>query len=357
MQKTTSTKGWRTLNIEPLKPYLFDYLQNAGIVWKKEGKLYKALCIHHNESRPSMAYHSNSHSVHCYSCGYHADIVKAHATLRGLHYKVDFLEIISELSEFLNVSLDSAINYEPSYKTNIKKRVENLTSSTKKRAELKLRQILTTYSRDDWRSALYEKCKLILDEPSDHWEWMLKALFPMDALIWLGKNEFDSNSQSIKPLREHIKFDHIDHIANRPCNKFSLSQFKRCSKGRRNDYVEKCEYILIECDELIGFKAKTPKEREENKRLNCALVFWLMSFNDMELRAVYDTGNKSLHAIFDRPPDETMRQLINIVKSDSFGIDSQSFDKPAIPLRLPESIHEKTKEKCDLLYLNPKYNN
>lgn len=345
------------LNIEPLKPFLFDYLQNAGIEWKKEGNLYKALCINHSESRPSMAYHADSHSVHCYSCGYHADIVKAHATLRGLHHKVDFIEIVRELADSLNVSLDSPINYIPSYTTNIQKTVGNLALDAKKRAELKLRNILETYSRDNWRCALYGKSKIILDYPSHHWEWLLKALFPIDAHIWLGKDPFDSTPESIKPLKDWIAFDDLEEIANRPADRFALAQFEPEAKGRRNEYVSKCEYILIECDELIGFKAQTAEEKEENKKLNCAFILWLMSLENMQLRAVYDSGNKSLHAIFDRPPERTMKLLSDIVKSDSFGVDSQSFDQPAIPLRLPKSKHEQTNQESNLLYLNPRYNN
>ena len=86
------------LDVAPIRPFLFDYLQSAGVKWKKQGSGYVAKCIAHKDSNPSMAYYKGSHHVHCFACGFHQDIVGVHAELTGRSVKTDFKALVSEFT-------------------------------------------------------------------------------------------------------------------------------------------------------------------------------------------------------------------------------------------------------------------
>jgi hypothetical protein len=60
-------------------------LLSHGVELQKEGAGYRAKCINHDDSNPSMQVYTKSgdHHCHCYACGYHADTIGVYMTLTG----------------------------------------------------------------------------------------------------------------------------------------------------------------------------------------------------------------------------------------------------------------------------------
>lgn len=72
----------------------------------------------------------------------------------------------------------------------------------------------------------------------------------------------------------------------------------------------------------------------------------------MNLRAVIDTGGKSLHGWFDRPSPEGIDALKTLLHG--LAIDAAVFDRcSSNPLRAPGCQHEGTGKIAQLLYLKP----
>ena len=101
-------------------------------------------------------------------------------------------------------------------------------------------------------------------------------------------------------------------------------------------------------------KPETDAEKERNKQLTAALALYAVDKLGLNLRAVIDTGNKSLHLWADRPPEDALEAIREML--DGFRIDSSAFDHSNIPLRMPHCIHSsEIQNPAKLLYLKPFY--
>ena len=128
--------------------------------------------------------------------------------------------------------------------------------------------------------------------------------------------------------------------------------FDSDSINRKNECVKFDPYIVIECDEIIGHEPKTKAEKAQNKKLGAALIRYAQDRLGLILRAVIDTGNKSLHAWFDRPSLADFEALSS--KAKALCIDKGVLDQCQFsPLRLPGCIHSKSQSPATLIYLNP----
>lgn len=122
--------------------------------------------------------------------------------------------------------------------------------------------------------------------------------------------------------------------------------------SRSLDSVSSSPYIILESDDLIGLKPTTPEEREANKALSFALIGYAVHVLGLTLRAAIDTGGKSLHAWFDRPPANELAALEQL--ADGLRIDSGLLTTcQAAPLRMPHCMHDKTNTRAQLIFLNP----
>ena len=46
-----------------------------------------ALCLWHNDNKPSMKYYDKTNQVHCFSCGKHGDVIDVVMQQRGVSFK------------------------------------------------------------------------------------------------------------------------------------------------------------------------------------------------------------------------------------------------------------------------------
>lgn len=336
--------------ISQLKPFFKEDLRRRGVEIKTAQRNVVARCPVHEEKTGSFAIYEEH--GHCFGCGWHGDIVDLEAYFSGRCSQRDFVAIVKDLSERYGVSqgLESGTrlgHHRKSVGTQESAKVE----ANKAASELKLK-VLSEYDNSTWRAVFLEQSPQVLDNPSQEWRWLLQSLFQSEDRIWLG-GRFDSHARNFQLLRNVAKLDLPDELIPRSSDCFALGRFREDAQGRRSECLLGCDFILIECDELIDKKAENCEEREQNKRLNAAVIRWLNTYEDMTLRAIYDTGGKSLHSIWDKPPEKTLELLKGYC--EPLGIDSQPLTSATAPLRLPESLHEKTGEPASLLYLNPKF--
>jgi hypothetical protein len=156
-----------------------------------------------------------------------------------------------------------------------------------------------------------------------------------------GKEKHRAN---FKTCREWLSSDYLP-------SRIAAGHFKPGSFSRSEENLEDSSFLIVESDDLIGKKPTDAGERNENKSLSYALAGYCQKELGLHLRAVIDTGNKSLHLWFDRPPPNALAAVRTLAAG--LRIDTGLLDSCATaPLRMPGCIHEKTKLPATLLYLN-----
>lgn len=210
-----------------------------------------------------------------------------------------------------------------------------------------LEKRLAPYLLDSWRAELFDRSPIHLEcidaIPRD----FLKCLFPMDAILWMGNDEYAAGSEqhrvNFKPCREWLKLEALPP-------RIAPAHFLQDSFSRSSVNVTSSPFIIIECDDIIGVKPCTDSQKERNKQLTAALALYAEDKLGLNLRAVIDTSNKSLHLWFDRPPPDAMEAIRKMLAG--LRIDPGPFEQSHIPLRMPHCIHHKTNQSARLLYLN-----
>tara|TARA_R110001632_G_scaffold216211_1_gene343651 strand:- start:6224 stop:7273 length:1050 start_codon:yes stop_codon:yes gene_type:complete len=344
-------------NISELKPFFSDHLSNQGIGIKPKSMKSLIPCPFHDEKTPSFQV-SIDHG-HCYGCGWHGDIIDLEASISSRCRTRDFRAIVKDLAETYHVDIgddsdtssSKRIRSAKSKANNTLIHEETITEQAKLEIQKFTHEKLANYNDEQWRFNLMDSSPVYTDDPSQEWRILLQGIFPPNSTIWTG-GRYDSDSSNFHLLRDIVQLDRPDDLILKASDCFALGRFQANAQARRSEYVMGCDYILIESDELIGNKADTDEERERNKRMSASMIQWLSCYDEMTLRVVYDTGGKSLHSIWDKPPDDTMELLKPF--SESLGIDPQPLTNSTAPLRLPLSKHEKTGKPARLLYLNPK---
>ena len=223
---------------------------------------------------------------------------------------------------------------------------ENLTRRIQEILEKKLAPYVST----DWQANLQHASPIRFEHPEAAPHDFITSLFKPDDILWLGEIG-DSGKQEhaahFKTCREWLRIDRLPP-------RIAGGTFHTGSISRGKDSVNTSPFILIESDDLIGHKPSTPKERERNKALSSALIAYAQDKLGLNLRAVIDTGNRSLHAWFDRPPEPEM----NAIRKMAAGlrIDQSILEScQSSPLRMPHCIHEKTQTPARLLYISPEH--
>lgn len=207
---------------------------------------------------------------------------------------------------------------------------------------------LAPYIDDCWRLELLDTSPIRFYEPDDTPKDLVQFLFNSSDVLWLG-GQYDTgkpkHAANFKTCAEWVKCETLP-------TRVAAGTFKAGSISRCNNNVLTSPFIIIESDDLIGHKPTTPEGKERNKQLGAALIRYAQECLGLTLRAVIDTGNKSLHAWFDKPPESDLRAIKRM--ADGLRIDTGVIDNcQSSPLRMPHCIHEVTKQMARLLYLNP----
>ena len=167
--------------------------------------------------------------------------------------------------------------------------------------------------------------------PEDHWKLLLVALFRDEDVIWCGRDERDSgpgHEDRFRPVAEWM------HERSCPGPLVCPHPFKPGTCSRSNDNVVEPRYLIVESDHL-------------SKGQVGAIFRWIEAKIGPRLRAVVDTGSKSLHGWFEYPAPAVFDDLKVILPLLS--CDGKMFTLSQ-PCRLPSHANPKTGNMQTLLY-------
>lgn len=209
--------------------------------------------------------------------------------------------------------------------------------------------LLAPYLSQDWRYDFWEASTIrIPHELHEQARLFVRHLFHPEEILWMG-DEKDSGQQrhaSLFRTREQWETE-----VNFP-PRIAPGVFRSGSFSRSGDNITAAPFIIIESDDIIGKKPETQEERDENRKQCAALIAFMRDNFSLSLRAVIDTGGKSLHAWFDCPTTDELEAIAEI--ANGLAIDSAAITRAHNPMRLPSCIHEGTKQPAQLIYLKPR---
>jgi hypothetical protein len=170
----------------------------------------------------------------------------------------------------------------------------------------------------------------------------LEILFSPEEILWCGdpadtgQERHQSNFKTQKEWRNDLR--KCWTVGRYTC----ASTFKPGTYSRANVNVAETKYLIVEGDHVLGKTPETDAEKLSNKNACGAIFNWLRMGAGLRLRAVVDSGNKSLHGWFDMPTAEKLEELRVVLPA--MGCDRAMF-KPTQPARLAGLIRENGNEQ------------
>lgn len=154
------------------------------------------------------------------------------------------------------------------------------------------------------------------DEPHEDWHLFLTLFDGMEGELWCG-DKYDSGGEK---HRENFKSIEEWSLVDKPPAPFtSTALFKPGTVSRCSLSVISRPYLVLESDSLT-------------KGQMGAVLKWFKKCAYWPLRAIIDTGNKSLHGWFEMPPQEWLPDLQ--ITLAAMQMDAAML-KPSQPVRLP----------------------
>ena len=229
------------------------------------------------------------------------------------------------------------------------KEIEKLQAPRRTQAlEDSLASRLAPYLSDSWRVDFLDSSPMNFDSPSDIRHDFIKSLFHADQVIWMGESRHESGSPrhkaNFKTCKEWLKLPRLPQL-------IAPGTFTAGVQSKASENVLTKPFLIIECDELVGFKPESLNDRERNKQLSHALIRYVENELGLTLRAAIETGGKSIHAWFDRPSDEAVNALLAM--ADGLRIDKGPIDQGHYPLRAHGCQYKATNNHSQILFLNP----
>lgn len=348
-------------DLDLIKSMLPEYLEHIGIVITRRTDTHlECLCPLHSDSSPSFTADliGGVWVWKCWPCDLGGTVIDLHADLNGISRRSH--EAIIGTAELLGVS-DNGESLptmtadqrkanpgriaEQAEQLRKKEKIDSITDALSHRRE----RILAPYLSESWRADLWDDSPTILDSPiEDDAKLFIRSLYLPEDILWLG-DQFDSGKpEHSANFRAASAWLTLESLPPR----MASGTFKQGVHSRSDSNLISSPFIVIESDDLIGHKPTDDLEREENKMLCAALILLCRDRFKLTLRAVIDTGGKSLHGWFDRPSPEALEALLSI--AGGLAIDAAVVARAANPLRLPGCLHKSTARPACLLYLNSK---
>jgi hypothetical protein len=187
------------------------------------------------------------------------------------------------------------------------------------------------------------------------WKLFLAGLFRPEDVVWIG-DTFNTgkaeHARHFRTVRDWLKLEIPPGPLVCPAT-FSAGAFSRCEAS-----ITARPFIVLEGDAVLpGIAAKAAKkepltepEKYSNQAACGAVLNWVRRNTALELRAVVDSGSKSLHGWFDCPDANELEELKRLIPA--LGMDPATL-RPAQPVRLPGVMRPGARRWQRLLYLNP----
>ena len=171
-------------------------------------------------------------------------------------------------------------------------------------------------------------------EPIEDWHLFLGLFEGMEGSLWCGDvtdSGQEHHSENFKPTDEWL-------LSPEPPGAFTCSAlFAPGTTSRRNANVTSRPYLVMESDKLT-------------KGQMGAVLRWFNVGMHWPLRAIIDTGGKSLHGWMDMPPQEWLPELQIIVEAMDM---DPAMLKPSQPVRLPGVPRDNKFQR--LIYYAPRH--
>ena len=211
------------------------------------------------------------------------------------------------------------------------------------------RRIKTKHFTDCWRSMIHEGSPLQFDieDPRNAAE-LIHHLFEPNDFIWNGGLASSGSPSHAANFLTAVELLKKSCIGDRITGSTFKTNIPRLH-NRAKEHIDRRLFILVESDDLIGKKPENKAEAEENKALSACLFPFLTMLN-VTIRAVIDSGGKSLHFWVDYSEHN---EALLLKLAEGLHLDRLVIANGAAPLRLPGCIHEKTMKPANLIYLNP----
>ncbi|MDB4313974.1 CHC2 zinc finger domain-containing protein [Akkermansiaceae bacterium] len=351
-----------TDKLDQIKEMLPHYLERYWLekIYRKTETSFQLHCPFHEDKTPSFTADNKKGTwlFKCFSCGRAGSVIDLHAGTAGLDPRS--YDAIQATAQAVGIELGQSTPPSPAERREWAIRRREAAKQARDNARKKEEQEkLTTYQRqtllqklqpylsDDWRADLYHSSPLWTETPEESVSAFVGNLFPLDEIIWMGET-YDTGQErhreNFRTTREWLKETSLPP-------RIAAGTFRPGSFSRSKDNLESSPFLIIESDDLIGKKPTNAGERNENKSLSYALAGYCQQELGLHLRAVIDTGNKSLHLWFDQPPPKALAAVRML--APGLCIDTGLLDSCATaPLRMPGCLHEKTHLPATLLYLN-----
>lgn len=347
--------------LDQIKEMLPHYLERYWLekIHRKTDSSFLLHCPFHEDKTPSFTADNKKGTwlFKCFSCGRAGSIIDLLAEDAGLNPRS--YRAIQATAQAVGIQLEQSPLPTPTERREWARRRQEAAKlardSARKKDELEklaayqeqtLNQKLQPYLSTDWRADLYHSSPIWTDTPEESPLAFLNILFPPEATLWMGEpydTGLERHRENFKRTRNWLK-----EAALPP--RLAAGQFQVSSHSRSRANLESSPFLIIESDDLIGHKPTNAGGREQNKALSYALARYCQHELGLHLRAVIDTGNKSLHLWFDRPPPRALAAIR--ILAPGLRIDTGLLDSCATsPLRMPGCIHEKTNIPASLLYL------
>ena len=213
---------------------------------------------------------------------------------------------------------------------------ERAEARLKERARLSLPIILKNHAcglADFWELSPIR----LLDDPRQDGALFLETMFAPEDVVWIGQHHETGKTLHVRNFRTMEEWaNDLQHQPVSVGNYICSSTFKPGTFSRSLDCVDRLPFLVTESDDL-------------NFNEQCALIKWLSHY--MTLRAIVHSGGKSLHAWFDRPPKDDLKELRGIMLELMLD-KGASGDVQAV--RIPGVLREDTGNFQQLYYLAPR---
>lgn len=215
-----------------------------------------------------------------------------------------------------------------------------------------LPNILARYA---WNEAdAWEASTIRIDcKPRHDGRTLLESLYKPSDVLWTGET-YDSgkpeHASRFRTVEEWLKSGGLRQPFICPAT------FQAGSFSRSESNIATRPYVVLEGDATdpeCARKAEageplTDEDKANNRAACLAVLNWLRLETPLELRAIVDSGSKSMHGWFSMPSPEWMSAFRLVLSS--LGFDPATL-KPAQPVRLPGVKREARWQR--LVYLNP----
>ena len=170
-------------------------------------------------------------------------------------------------------------------------------------------------------------------DPAEDWRLLLNLYRPED-FVWIGDVRESGHERHASRFQPAARWLESDTCPVGPFTLFVVLKPGACSRTKAD--VASQPFLVAESDKL-------------GKDESGAVFRWLREEVGLTLRAVVDTGNRSLHGWFVRPDAETLRELRIVLPA--LGFDGATL-RETQPVRLPGCLRPGKHTRQALLYFD-----